>query len=344
MKILISRYTKFILKIVLTLAVFFFLFHTSQLKFELLATIFHNPLLFSSTITLFVLGIFFSAYRWYLLNSAQNILINYPHTVIATYVGLAFNYLLPGAVGGDIVRSYYLFKKAPNQKSAGLISVFLDRMLGFIGLMFLICTVVIFHMSQLHKQPHLFYLLFLFALFCASVLIVFLSLMVLPHRFGLINALDKRYPNKRWATSLVSLLNALKTFQLPKIIILKCLIVSIVLQLLATVAIMLIANIMGLPQLGIADYIIAFSITQVVNLIPATPGGIGMGEMAFANILLLLNPGQSAAYATVYLAYRLTSMLTYIPGVICYIPQMMMLKKKDPENLNVINYNESVTD
>lgn len=328
MKTINSRYIKFILKITLVIAVFFFLFHTSQLKFELLMTVFHKPFLFSSILILFVLGIFLSAYRWYLLNSAQNISLNYPHTVIATYIGLAFNNLLPGAIGGDILRSYYLFKKAPNQKSIGLISVFLDRMLGFIGLMILICAVVISHMSQLHKQPHLFYLLFLFALFCAIVLIAFLGLMVLPHRFGIINALEKRYPHKRWATSLVSLFKALKTFQLPKTIILKCLLLSILLQLLATVSIMIIINSMGLPLFGLSDYIIAFSITQVVNLIPATPGGIGIGEMAFANILLLLNPGQSGAYATVYLAYRLISMVAYIPGVIGYIPQIIMLKRK----------------
>jgi uncharacterized protein (TIRG00374 family) len=328
MKALNFRHIKFILKITLVIAVFFFLFHTSQLKFELLTTIFHKPFLFSSIIILFLLGIILSAYRWYLLNSAQGISLNFTQTLVATYLGLAFNNLLPGAIGGDILRSYYLFKKEPNKKSIGLISVFLDRMLGFIGLMALICTVVIFHMSQLHKQPHLFYLLFLFALFCSSVLIAFLGLMVLPHRLGMINALEKRFPHKRWATSLVSLLKALQTFQLPKITILKCLLISILLQLLATAAIIITVKIMGLPVLGLSDYIIAFSITQVVNLIPVTPGGIGIGEMAFANILLLLNPGQSAAYATIYLAYRLTSMLTYVPGVIGYIPQIILLKKK----------------
>lgn len=324
----ITRYSGLLLKILLAVAALFFLIHTAQIKFELFASLFHRPFLLSCTVLIFLLMVVLNAQRWHLLNSAQDINLGFLHTIAPTYLGLAFNNLLPGAIGGDLVRSYYLFKKAPQKKSVALISIFLDRLFGFLGLAIVIGIVAISRMNLLHEQPQLFYVLFLFAIFCLAVLVMFAILMLLPHRIGIITGLSKRFPHKRWARLLVSLLEAVRNYRIPKMVMVKCLLISVIIQLFGTITIMLIAKMMGFPSIVFSDYIIAMGITQVVNLIPATPGGIGIGEIAFANILLLLNPGTSAAFATIYLAYRLISLSTYLPGVICYIPRFMILRQK----------------
>lgn len=326
---LLKRYGALLLKLALAVAVFFFLSRTAQIKFDLFAGLFHQPFLLSCTITMFLLMIILSAHRWHLLNSAQEIHLGFFRTIVPTYLGIAFNNLLPGAIGGDVVRTYYLFKKAPNKKSTALITIFLDRMLGFLGLVVLIGFIAVSRLSQLHEQPQLFYLLFLFALFCLSVLFAFAALMVLPHRIGVIHWLSQRFPQQRWSRSLVSLLEALRRYRMPKLMLFKCLMSSVAIQLLITFSIMTLAKMMHFPPIAFVDYVIALGITQIVNMIPATPGGIGIGEMAFANILLLLNPGTNAAYATIFLAYRLISILVYLPGVLCYIPRFMLLKQKN---------------
>jgi uncharacterized protein (TIRG00374 family) len=339
LKHLLPRFKKsviLLIKIAIASSILFFLFHNAQIKLVLFTNLFHHPLLFSSSIMMFLLIVALGAQRWNLLNQAQRINLGFIHTITPTYLGVAFNNILPGAIGGDLIRSYYLFKKFPDKKSTALISIFLDRMLGFLGLIVLIFSVIISHMNQLHEERGLFYLLFLFAIFCISILILFSLLMILPQRLGMITWLENRYSHNRLTKSFISLLKAMRNYQLPKMIILQCLLLSILIQLMATITIMIIANMMGLPSITLSDYIIAFSITQVVNLIPVTPGGIGIGEMAFANILLLLNPGKSAAFATVYLAYRFISLLTYIPGVIFYIPRFMMLKQKPDLQKNMI--------
>lgn len=322
-------------KISLALLVLYFLIHSSQIKFELFASLFHQPQLLFSTIIMFVLMIILSAHRWHLLNSAQNINLGFFRTIAPTYLGIAFNNLLPGAIGGDFVRTYYLFKKAPQKKSTALISIFLDRMSGFLGLVILIFFVTISRLNHLHEQPQLFYMLFLFSLFCISIIAAFAALMILPHRIGVIAWISHRFPHHRFAKSIVSLLEAMRQYRTPKMMIVKCLTLSVAIQLLITMTIMTIAKMMGFPPIAIFDYIIAIGITQIVNLIPATPGGVGIGEMAFANILLLLNPGTSAAYATIFLAYRLISVLVYLPGVVLYIPRVMVLKRKNTQHSTV---------
>src|SRR3990167_11167828 len=96
---------------------------------------------------------------------------------------------------------------------------------------------------------------------------------------------------------------------------LECLSASILIQLCMLLTIILIADMMGFQQIHPIDYLIAIGVTQIANLIPATPGGLGIGEAAFSNIILLLNPSIPAAYATIFLAYRIIGVLVYLPGI-----------------------------
>ena len=324
----LSQYSGLILKLSLAFILFYFLVHSTQIKFSLFASIFHHPFMLSFTLFLFLLMILLSAQRWHLFNAAQGINLGFFKTVMPTYLGIAFNNLLPGAVGGDFFRTYHLFKKVPDKKSTILISIFLDRLFGFLGLLLAICLVAMTRLNHIQHHPQIFYLVSLFVLFCLTVLAGFVALMVLPQRIGVIGWLGKRFPNKRWAKSIISLLNTMRTYRISNITIFKCLVLSILIQILITMAIMTIAKMMGFPAIALFDYIIAVGITQIVNLIPATPGGIGMGELAFANVLFLLNPNINAAFATIFLGYRLISILVYLPGIVCYIPRIMFLKKK----------------
>lgn len=111
-----AKYAKFVIKSMLALAVLFFLIHKSQIKFELFTSVFQQPFLFFCCICLFLIIIALSAQRWHLLNSAQQINLGFWRTLTPTYIGVAFNNLLPGAIGGDLVRTYYLFKKEPDKK------------------------------------------------------------------------------------------------------------------------------------------------------------------------------------------------------------------------------------
>ena len=42
-----------------------------------------------------------------------------------------FNYAMPGGVGGDVVKGYYLIQDHPHFRSGAIISIFMDRMIGF---------------------------------------------------------------------------------------------------------------------------------------------------------------------------------------------------------------------
>ena len=56
--------------------------------------------------------------RWQMLLLVQGITIGWLRAFAIVMIGLFFNMFLPGLVGGDAVRLYFVFKCAPRQKRA----------------------------------------------------------------------------------------------------------------------------------------------------------------------------------------------------------------------------------
>ncbi len=58
-------------------------------------------------------------------------------------IGMFYNQFLPGGTGGDIVKTYLLWKETPGKKPGGLLAVLFDRMIGLIALI-IITGILIF--------------------------------------------------------------------------------------------------------------------------------------------------------------------------------------------------------
>jgi uncharacterized protein (TIRG00374 family) len=316
-------------KIALSVLVLWFLAHTAKLNFSLLPQLLDSPQLLVGIISLYLVVILLSAWRWYQLNTAQGIQLPFSRTIVPTYLGVAFNNLLPGGVGGDFFRCYFLFKKMPNKRSAMMLSILFDRLTGLLGIFIAVCFIAISHINFFNPQKSTYYFLLFCALLCIGTLTLFFASSLLPQRIGLSTWLSRRFAGKKWLQSVLSFLDAIRIYRNSKLVIVKSLAASIVIQVIIANTCILIAKAMHFPSLDLFDYIIAIAVTQIVNLIPITPGGFGIGEAAFANILTLLNPGISATYATIFLAYRIIGILTYLPGVGIFLFDRHLLKQEN---------------
>src|SRR5207237_3398719 len=59
------------------------------------------------------------------------------------FIGMFYNQFLPGGTGGDVVKTYLLWKETPGNKPGALLAVLFDRMIGLIALI-IITGVLIF--------------------------------------------------------------------------------------------------------------------------------------------------------------------------------------------------------
>jgi len=72
--------------------------------------------------------------RWYLLVRSLNIPFTLWHAFQLGLLGLFGNTFLPGSVGGDFFKAYFLAKDSPGQRTAAVSTVLMDRGFGLFGL------------------------------------------------------------------------------------------------------------------------------------------------------------------------------------------------------------------
>jgi len=146
-----------------------------------------------------------AALRWKILLKVQGINLSTPRITGLFFIGMFYNQFLPGGTGGDIVKTYLLWKETPGQKQGALLAVLFDRMIGLIALI-VITGVLIFlrygwltreTAAQLDSNPlhnPRFYVGVVLAIFASSVLFVTTTFTV--SGFNLLHKLPHRFPGR----------------------------------------------------------------------------------------------------------------------------------------------------
>jgi len=92
-----------------------------------------NLWVFLASTGIFVICQFIVAFRWWLLLRTQSVHISLWAAIRLNFLGLFYNNFLPSAVGGDLIRAWYVTKHTHRRFEAAL-SVFVDRVIGLIGI------------------------------------------------------------------------------------------------------------------------------------------------------------------------------------------------------------------
>jgi len=146
-----------------------------------------------------------AALRWNILLKVQGINLSTPRIAGLFLIGMFYNQFLPGGTGGDIVKTYLLWKETPDKKPGALLAVLFDRMIGLIALI-LITGVLIFLRygwltratgaqlddNALHNPR--FYVWVVLAVFGGAFLFVVTTFVV--SGFNLLRSLPHRFPGR----------------------------------------------------------------------------------------------------------------------------------------------------
>ncbi len=129
----VRKYLIFLLKLVVSGTLLYFVLAKAGLEdvLSLLKSI--SPLTFVTAVLLYIAALFMASKRWQLLLPERFSLRRlFPLYLLGSF----FNTFLPGLVGGDAVKIYYLYKET-GKGSQALSSVFMDRYVGYTSLMIL---------------------------------------------------------------------------------------------------------------------------------------------------------------------------------------------------------------
>lgn len=303
-------------QIILAAALLFYIYRSGLLRPAPMVGLLRHPGLAAAALALVSAGLVLAGLRWGRLARAQGIRTSPASAVAVYYSAMFISQFLFGSVSGDAYRVYYLLRAAPDNRMGGLVSVVMDRVLGIGALLTVGLGVSLFYWEQVSSRPVLMALEIIFGSLLAGILLV------LALGFIFAQPLQRRCQGAGWAEAGFLKRALWRLFQTTGLyrkrlgVVGTGALLSILVHLTTLGAVVLVAASMSVGNLGRLEYGFAALWAQVINNIPLTPGGLGVGEGAFAKLCQFMDPAAAAgiAYASIFLAFRAIGALAALPG------------------------------
>lgn len=239
--------------------------------------------------------------RWRMLLQVQGLHLS-PQTMLRlVLIGNFFNLVVPGAVGGDVAKAAVLAGQTPGKRVEALLTIFVDRVLGAVGLLVLAALSVAGSYSFLRQaDPRLGVAALAFGLF-GLLSICGLWALVWRDRWAHLALAQaaRRFVEKVIPLHVTTLarraVHALDLYRDTPGVLLGGALLSVCVHAVATLVVILLARALGENHVGIAHYLLAVQVANGIAMVPLTPGGLGGRDLIV--FLLLSHDGVDTAKA-----------------------------------------------
>lgn len=274
-----------------------------------------HPGLLTLTAILGFVTILLAAWRWHILLRSQGLPLHLWDTIRIVAMGAFFGTFLPGAAGGDLVRGVYIYRASHGRRTHALLSIFIDRLIGLTA--FVVFGVVATLTRSSATYGPFEYSIFAFA---AAFVLGLVALFLFGHRIAqLVNRVFAGRSH-RLAAIIDQTGEALHEYSRRWPTVLLCLCMSLVIVLIIAGCVVVIAAATQFHGLSAVEYGIAGVYAMIANSLPFTPGGLGVGEGAFASACVALEPSASGIpYGTIFLVLRCVTVVSTLPGLLAYL-------------------------
>jgi len=271
--------------------------------------------------------------RWYILVRALDLPFTLRNAFRLGMVGIFANTFLPGAVGGDFVKAVFIARDNRDRMTAAVATVIMDRAMGLFGLILFVAVSGSVAWSlddpRIVDNANLQKIVTTMAIIAAASVAVFLLLGLLPQRrvdrfAGRLAGIPKV------GKSLSELWNVVWMYRQR----LRTVALGVVLSALSHFGLVFAfhsASHVFQPenpatdQPTLSEHMVIAPIGFIVQALPVSPGGVGVGEAAFAGLYKLSKRPESRGVIA-RLSLRVTE---WIIGLIGYVVYLRMKAKHE---------------
>lgn len=234
-----------------------------------------------------------------------------------TCIGMFFNFAMPGGVGGDMVKGYYLVKGSENRTHA-IAGLLMDRIVGLYCMLLAAVIVMTIDLSHVLATPKL---KLIYATMTGSWLIgtIFFILALSQRTHNSTNNFLSKLSFIPGVSLGHKLFKAFTEFSHSKKAILNSGLISAFAQLLSIFLFYFIGVKLGFDSLQFYKYIIIVPIGFIVTALPLTPGGVGIGQAAFYFLFELYLPGSGVVGSTGITTLQLMQFIVGLFGAWIFI-------------------------
>ena len=267
-------------------------------------------------------------YRWYLLVRALDL----PFTVRNAYrlglVGIYYNTFFPGSVGGDLLKAYFLAREHPERKTKAVATVIADRAMGLFGLILFVAVLGsgawLLGDARIIANPELQWIVKVAVGVAVGSAVGFLVLGLLPSRrverfAGRLKSVPKL------GNSLAEMWAAVWMYRQRMKVVVIGLALSAASHFGLVFAFHCASRVFPPPAANrdaelatFSEHIVIAPIGFIVQAVPISPGGVGVGEAAFAGLYKLSGrPEQRGVIGR--LSLRVVEWLIGLSGYIVFL-------------------------
>lgn len=254
------------------------------------------------------------ALRWKVLLDAQGMVLSFWRVFALFFIGHFFNVMMPGSVGGDLVKAYYVAREAQHKRTEAVSTVFIDRVIGLLALVGLCAVIMVVRLPFFLSFPETkAALVFNAALLGGSVVGLFVVFRRnVFEQWGFFRRLEER-------TALGGIISRVySAFRLcmnRPVVLFKTLVYSLINHVTLIVSAFFIGQALEVTS-PFSDYLTVFPIINAVAAIPITPGGLGTREVATKFLLGTVGVPEITAVPLSLLLYAALMGWSLLGGVI----------------------------
>lgn len=269
---------------------------------------------FACVFAVFCLSQLLVSVRWWLLLRTQAIFISFGAALRLYLLGWFYNNVMPGSVGGDLVRIWYVAKHTEKKFEAGL-SVLVDRVIGLIStliiaLFFYVAFMRSENMSFAGQSSPLFGYWWVAVL---GVLAVFGGLSA--HRRG------RALLGRLWSSgsgAFKRLVAAGRLYGRNPLMLLAVFALTVVLQIATITGFWFLGSNIGI-EVGVKYYYVFFTLVWVIGAVPISIAGAGVVEGALVVLFVTIADVPKADAMALALLQRFIWLLASLPGALIHL-------------------------
>jgi glycosyltransferase 2 family protein len=290
-----------------------YLWKSGQINLSSLVRLLHAWLITAAAVGFLLLDILMMSIRASLFFRSARLTLSVWNSIQLNLIGFLFSTFLPGAAGGDIAKLVYATKENHGRRAEVATVLILDRLVGLFSLVLLPLLFAPFFFELLRSVTVLRRLLYMDALLTGSMLAAAALVMFFV-------------PTRSWVSWLLGSWPGIKSVALRVLDAMTAqgearstLFFALLLSLLANLVLVVVTG-LGLYAVNPVAFSMRLALVapigHLVNSLPLTPGGIGVGETAFNSLFALT--GVSGGAETL-LCLRLWNVFVGFLGLLVYL-------------------------
>lgn len=315
-----------IIKILIAVGLMYYMVHKGLFDIEAFKDLL-NPFVIFVLLLITGINLVVSNYRWIVLLKSRGFDTSFKSTIPVYLIGIFFNYALPGSIGGDVVKAYYIAQDHIQRKVAAVTSVIVDRIVGLYAMVIMALVTLAMNGQMVFERTELRSIVWM-TVVVFSLMSLFFA-MVFSRRVRAWKMFDEYLTKIPGGKPALKIYDAFHSYRQNKMALLMTFALSFVAQIFVVLFMYFIGVVLH-ENIGIDAYFFAVPTGLIIMAIPISVAGVGVGQMAFLYLFQIYTQQQSVIGQTAITAFQLALLIWGLLGAFFYLKRKRPVISENP--------------